>query len=76
MRLLFDEQLAESLLELLHDVFPGSLHVRLLAAGGSADATVWEPGVPPIAAAVANAVFTLTGKRVRRLPIRPEDLTS
>ena len=33
---------------------------------------VGETGVPPIAAAVANAVFAATGKPVRRLPIRLE----
>ncbi len=30
---------------------------------------VGEPGTPPIAAAVANAVFAATGARVRRLPM-------
>ncbi|HSJ52836.1 MAG TPA: molybdopterin cofactor-binding domain-containing protein [Anaerolineae bacterium] len=35
---------------------------------------IGEMGVPPIAPAVANAVFAATGKRVRHIPIRAEDL--
>jgi CO/xanthine dehydrogenase Mo-binding subunit len=33
-----------------------------------------EPGVPPLASAVLNAAFAATGRRLRRLLIRPTDL--
>jgi hypothetical protein len=45
-RLLADESLSESLVDALHDLFPGSLHVRQMGHGG---ATAWlRPSAEPL----------------------------
>jgi len=43
-----------------------------IVKSGEALGGIGEPGVPPAAPAVANAVFAATRARVRELPMRPE----
>jgi len=44
------------------------VEVHILAEGGPKIKGVGEPGLPPVAPALANAVYAATGKRIRRLP--------
>ena len=47
---------------------PKHVDVQVVASDAP-PAGVGEPGVPPIAPAICNAIFAATGKRVRELPV-------
>jgi isoquinoline 1-oxidoreductase beta subunit len=56
------------------DITPET-HVHLVESSAPPGG-VGEPGVPPIAPAICNAIFAATGKRIRALPIDPAQLKS
>jgi isoquinoline 1-oxidoreductase subunit beta len=44
------------------------VEVHIMADGGPTIKGVGEPGIPPFAPALANAIYAATGKRIRRMP--------
>jgi isoquinoline 1-oxidoreductase beta subunit len=47
------------------------IHTRIVAST-AAPTGMGELGVPCVAPAIANAIFQLTGKRLRHLPMSPD----
>ncbi len=52
---------------------PREINVHIIPSKELA-AGVGEPGVPPVAPAICNALFAATGKRIRELPLKKQGL--
>lgn len=55
----------------LNEMPPIEIHI---VDSGAVPGGVGEPGLPPIAPALGNAIFAATGKRMRKLPFNIDDL--
>ena len=51
-----------------------SIEMHLVPSHGDVPQGIGEPTVPPMVPALVNAIYAATGKRIRKLPIRREDL--
>jgi isoquinoline 1-oxidoreductase subunit beta len=51
------------------------IETHLVLSGGMKWGGIGEPGTPPIAPAICNAIFAATGKRIRKLPVGNVDLS-
>lgn len=51
------------------------IETHLVLSGGAKWGGIGEPGTPPIAPALCNAIHAATGKRIRNLPIKNIDLS-
>ena len=60
---------------MLHMADTPKMETHFALSGGDKWGGIGEPGLPPLAPAVCNAIFAVTGKRVRSLPLSEHDLS-